>query len=527
MNNQPKIQTLALRVPDLNISAGGVEPFYYPVSPSESRSAFFVFVDAFNEYLRRNPPEAGSVSEALWMMFPVLTLDVMRAHHAVVLGNRCSLAGYIPQDSWYQSLGSGDLPEISRRLAIAMNRPPSAPLWRKSARGIRALIRGIGYSKILHGSVRSSRELPVTFHRSPLLDRYATEKQLQPILSHPEAWLLPGEKINVSGSEVDSILSPLFRKVLEASSPEDSAIPLAWLLRSGNFSWAWGAAQLAHLRRRRDIPKQFWAGTLGNPVYRVMSKVVRERGGTVTGFDHGMSTGLWVTPIQTIFEFDFVDRFVTYSEAMTDGLRANWQPSRVINNQLPEIVGIPPVKEKQGVERIKRAPVTGKKIIYVPTVYSGDATHILPFFSDVQLVDWQVRLLSFLREKGWQAVIKPHPDSVYSMPDELLESVNGRVLSGRFENIDLTGSILMFDYPQTTAFVSALRSDQPIVVINFDRLQIQPAVIPLLEARCALVSGTMEKNGRLNVNWLDMLEALETSRARTDKTIAEKYFSGL
>ena len=515
---------LASQVPDLTIEKSGVASFSYPVLPRQTTQVLLSFVDAFHEHLRESPAEPGTVSEALWMMFPVLCLDVIQAFHGGALLRRCAAAGYRPRGTFLDALAEGRVPDPSRRLSIGLHRPPHIPVWRRLARRARSLAPRRGEFDYLSPFKSLTTGRPLLFHVSTLVANYAKEQGDQPLLSYPEDWLMPGFRIFGASPDLSSMIDPMVRRAFAAGGEEPSAALSAWLLRSAALCCVWGSSQLAHLRKRRNLPQRFWAGTLGNPVYRVMSTVVRERGGEVTGFDHGMSTGLWDTPIQTLLEFDFVDRFVTFTKAMADGLCANWQPNQSIHGQLPELVFLRTGGRIHESAPCHRTQGRFRKIIYVPTMYSGDAVHLIPFFSDIQMVDWQARLLSFLRDQGFEVSIKPHPESVYAVPAELAELVDGRVLGGRFEDLDLADAILLFDYPQTTAFVRAVRSANPIVVIDFDRLGLRPEARPLFEARCALVKGTAGADGRLDIDWPALINGVDVALRRMDSALAERYF---
>jgi hypothetical protein len=521
------LSLLVSEVPDLTIGESGVAPFFHPVLPDQTTQVLLSFVDAFHDYLREHGAGPGSLSEALWMMFPVLSLDVIQAFHGGALLRRCEASGYRPRGAFLDTLVEGRVPEMSRRLAIGMKRPPTIPAWRRAVRRIRPFLGRQGPFEYFTPHKRFAPERPLLFHRSPLVTRYVQEQGELPLLSYPEDWLLPAQRISDVPPDLSPLLTPMFGRAFAAGGEEVSPALSAWLLRSGELSSVWGAAQLAHLRRSRDLPARFWAGTLGNPVYRVMSTVVRERGGEVTGFDHGMSTGLWDTPIQTLLEFDFADRFVTYSKAMAEGLRANWQSSMSITGQLPQLTFLRDEGHAQKTMPFTHAESGLRKIIYVPTMYSGDAVHLIPFYSDVQIVDWQARLLSFLGEQGFEVSIKPHPESVHALPAELAAMVCGRVLTGRFEDINLADAVLLFDYPQTTAFIRAVRSSNPIVVIDFNRLSIRSEALPFFEARCALVKGEVGVDGRLDMDWAELIRGLEAAPTRMDPTLAEKYFSSL
>lgn len=524
---------LSLAVPELQIGASGVAPFCYPVTPQQTIRVLEAFVDAFHHYLGENLPEVGTVSEALWMMFPVLCLDVIQIYHGVALLQRCEAAGYRPRGPFLDALAEGVLPPLSRRLAIGLQRPPGIPVWRKAARCVRAMMPQDRWFDYHQPYSRSAKGCPLIFHQSSLLANYAREQGERPLFTYPENWLMPGERISGVTPDLSAEIGAMTLTAFAAGEETPSAGSLAWLARSAALSARWGAAQLACLRARRHIPRRFWVGTLGNPVYRVISRVVRERGGEVTGFDHGMSTGLWETPVQTELEFDFADRFVTFSQEMAAGLRANWQSSRSWSGHCPDLVFVHSPERANASSVLPCPAATGQdrprpgKILYVPTMYGGDAVHLIPFFSDIQMVDWQVRLLSFLRKQGYEVSIKPHPESVYPVRGELAALVDGRVLAGRFEDIELADSILLFDYPQTTAFVRASRSANPIVVVDFGRLAIRPEARRLFEARCALVEGAADADGRLTMDWQALVAGLNAAPGRMDQTLGQRYFAGV
>lgn len=523
------LSPLALDVPNLVIGQTGVEPFFYPVSARQTTLMLMSFIDDFHAYLLEQPPKLGSISEALWIMFPVLCLDVVQAYHGGAMLHRCEAAGYRPRSTFIDALVAGRIPELSRRLAIGMNRPLRVSFLRRLVRHSRqiSVYKKKADFEYFSPFKHSDAERPLLFHVSGLVTKYVHESEIQPLLSYPEDWLLPGAQVYNAAPDLSTIIEPMVRRAFAAVGEVSSAALSGWVLRSAQLCCAWGSVQLAHLRKRQKVPAHFWAGTLGNPVYRAMATVVRERGGEVTGFDHGMSTGLWDTPIQTLLEFDFADRFVTYSAAMANGLRNNWQQSRSIHGKLPELLFLKAAKLKRNNQSAPCWVNDGRKIIYVPTVYSGDSVHLIPFYSDIQMVDWQVRLLSYLRNQGLEVSIKPHPESLYSIPSELAELVDGRILSGRFEDLNLDGATLIFDYPQTSAFVRAVRSDNPIIVIDFDRLGIRNEARLAIESRCALVRGTSAEDGRLQVDWPELNGAIKIAPSRIDQKQLEQFFSGL
>jgi hypothetical protein len=503
---------MTLDVPDMHVTSLGIESFYYPVRQAEVAAVRDGFVDALYALFRAQPIGAGTPLEPIWITMPILCLEIMRAFEVRALARRCSAAGIEPVGRSFKI--SDDPAGVSRNVANVLCRPRQSGFLRRHVRSLRSRLRA--------GSGRNG--LIVTFVAARLLESYAHSNGLVPRMSRDEEWLAPQRERTdgLDAAALEAVRQGMRHAFAVGGETMDEAIE-RWLLRTVQWTCGWARHQLAVLRARRRMPDEFWSGSLGNPINRAIATVVRERGGRVVGFDHGMSTGMWDTPIQTMLEFDLADRFVTFTPAMAAGLAANRREKWTLPGaQGPEIVAQYPAGSAVRPVPRKFRPA-GRRVVYVPTLYGDSIVHILPFFSDLQMVDWQARMLAFLRERGFEVSIKPHPESVFPIPKVLSDLVDGRIIRERIETLDLDGAVLIFDYPQTTAFGHAVRTDSPIVILDFDRLTIRPEVLPAFDARCVRVPGTVDDRGRIQVDLAQIEAAIADAPSRSGTELVDLY----
>ncbi len=500
-----------------------MEPFRYPLSMGEVSAVRDRFLDLVFDRLRRVPTAPASSFEAVWIVLPYLLSELMQAYQQQALRRRFQSAGIAVRGFGLETVDAQNQ-ETSIQLERLLWRPgPRQPLLR-FLRQARALLRKDAAFDYVPPAKACRVDVPVTFQVPRIVRAYAAKTGLCPRLSRADDWLQrPKRRTDGLDDEARAALAEMFHEAFRAGNEPLENATAAWLSRAAGLGAGWARHQMRVLRSHGGLPRRFWSGTLGSPSNRAFVWVVRERGGTVTGFDHGMGSGLWDTPIQTMLEFDFLDRFVTFAEGMAAGLRNNSHPAWSLGAAMLEVVAI----NEASVLETRVAPQETRqrvnRILYVPTVYAGEAVHILPGLSDLQMVDWQARLLSALRDRGYEVSIKPHPESRYPVPPELVDMVEGRVVTQRFEQINLKDTILLFDYPQTTALAHAALSACSIVIIDFERLHIRPEACAVIDGRCVRVPAGIDGEGRVRVDWDVLDAACAEAGARRDGRLAALY----
>ena len=67
---------------------------------------------------------------------------------------------------------------------------------------------------------------------------------------------------------------------------------------------------------------------------------------------------------------------------------------------------------------LKESPKTNKRLIYIVPFYAGyRMSSFNPLMNDMVVIDWQLRLLSFLKNLKFEVFVKQHPESNTRMPE--------------------------------------------------------------------------------------------------------------
>ncbi len=149
------------------------------------------------------------------------------------------------------------------------------------------------------------------------------------------------------------------------------------------------------------------------------------------------------------------------------------------------------------------------KIMYIVPFYTNGWTEYDSMMSDIVLIDWQLRLLSSLSNKGYSILIKQHPASVIKMPQFFFDSIGAKDISGKFEDVYKQADIILTDYSGSTTFGSALKSNKPVIFIDFGFAKWHPKERMLLKKRCYVIDGGFLIDNRADIDWNDLTHGLE------------------
>jgi len=158
------------------------------------------------------------------------------------------------------------------------------------------------------------------------------------------------------------------------------------------------------------------------------------------------------------------------------------------------------------------------KIMYIVPFYINGWTQFLAMMPDIVLIDWQLRLLSYLSEKGHTVLVKQHPNSVVRMPEYFFESLGVEDVVGKFEDVYDQSDIILTDYAGSTTFGAALKSNKPVIFIDFGFTTLRPSERKNLEQACYLIEGKFLIDNRADINWDDLKLGLERCHDHNDRS---------
>jgi hypothetical protein len=97
------------------------------------------------------------------------------------------------------------------------------------------------------------------------------------------------------------------------------------------------------------------------------------------------------------------------------------------------------------------------------------------------------------------------------------------VADGRFEDVLAQADVLLFDWLLSTTFGHTLKSDKPIVFVDFGLADLQPKAKAMLAQRCAVVDGGFDEQNRAVVDWAELHAAIDRAPTLQDDSFVREY----
>jgi len=283
-------------------------------------------------------------------------------------------------------------------------------------------------------------------------------------------------------------------------------------------------------KNKEFLPQKLWIGTAGNFYSRVFALLVKQVGGKVYGFDHGISS-VWNNQIsQNIIEFSMVDYFYTYTFYTKKELRKCFKKNFFSKTFKKENILSVAKNNLNFYEKIKNKNKNQniKKVLYIPRIYCGDRTlsNFESLYSDIIYVDWQVRLFDLLSSLNYDIHVKPHPGSHSKFPHNLKNFFDIKFCNNSIEEEIKSVDLLIFDCLQTSAFLIAIKTNIPIIFLNIKEIDIKKIAISSIKKRCGYVDCYLDKNNKIKINQKNISKAVDESLNLTqNKSFYNYYFN--
>ena len=147
--------------------------------------------------------------------------------------------------------------------------------------------------------------------------------------------------------------------------------------------------------------------------------------------------------------------------------------------------------------------------MYVVPFYTNGWTEFDAMMPDIVSIDWQLRLLNYLSKEGHTVLVKQHPNSLVRMPKFFFEKIGVKDVKGKFEDVYNQADIIIIDYSGSTTFGSALKSQKPVIFIDFGFMNLRSEDIKVLKKSCYLIEGSFLEDNRADINWSELKRGLE------------------
>ena len=252
-----------------------------------------------------------------------------------------------------------------------------------------------------------------------------------------------------------------------------------------------------------------FTGTGGGYLSRTLAHAFQKNGAKVIRTTHGGDSVLFDDPLWASTEIPFSDTYVTYgtkaAEITRDKVGIHQSIRRL--NTVPSIVAAGSFFH----QKIVDASVTREQIKTVHLItasFSGVRRDIPNVKShDIVLLDWYRRLLEMIRAGGFRTIAKRHPKGVGSdipiFEDVASQELRQMKMLDTLDQADAYVCDLV-----GTAFMEALCSLKPIVLIEIPNRQLTEEARTELKKSVIVIPATYNENNRITIEPDGLIDGL-------------------
>jgi len=269
----------------------------------------------------------------------------------------------------------------------------------------------------------------------------------------------------------------------------------------------------------------FVAGT-GNLIVRVIAKAFQDKGGVVTGFEHGNVLGLFYDPGYVLNDFLISDKFI----ASTDGLEGFFRKLKDRYSYLPSAdVAIGNADDdfyfnRWREERGKPAVDKVKKVMYIESPMNPvfPARHNTLYYP-LQL-ELSLRVLEALKKRGYYVMMKIRSSRLKETEaGGIYRDYADEIVGGKFEEAAEAADAYIFPHLFTTTLGHVLPGHKRIVYLLYEEERFIPKRLELLNRRCNAVRCNFDERQRIVFNENELVEAVEKSSGDYNTDFLREY----
>ncbi len=288
----------------------------------------------------------------------------------------------------------------------------------------------------------------------------------------------------------------------------------------------------AILQNNNCVPKELWVGTGGNPQWRLLSLAVMKSGGRVTRFDHaGGGAYLKVGLSKYLNELRCCNRYYTYSPMQAGYIHNMLASESSLPFSNPEVKNldkfIPWTSYHINSKSIgkRSSKYINKKVMCVMGPRNTKNRYLGVALSSQQYVNWYKKLFHFLKNLGYEVLMKPRPEDLSLAFKLLAEGYGDQIVRQPFEKVISESDIVILDYAASTTFNTALINSIPCVFVDFGYFEFFYDAYLMLKSQISVVDATITYNDFIDIDW-DFLrsELLLASQKESSNEFARKTF---
>ncbi|RVU36754.1 hypothetical protein EOI86_16445 [Hwanghaeella grinnelliae] len=478
--------------------AGFADSFWWPVSEHDHTQFLDAFWKAFDLF------HAALEGEDKY----VLLADTQ---FAFILAAHCHFAGAFAQA---KALGvEANYTETSKRFlepdwdvfATAFDAPPAAKLI--SRLRIRNLIRNtifntrVACKTLMRGrlprydtiGIGSGDDLKLEYlERKGRLCRHLYLELVLNGVEAESAKTLSSETIEHLHRFLESAAAAA-SKYLRCENIETATIAQAWIKRLQRLKQLYTFAA-----RTMPAAESVVVTQLGKPLNRTLAFAAKSRGSQVIGFHHGNDMCNFWERAQAYSEYAVCDLFVCPTTKSAEHHATEYRLSGISEQQPTEFIGLETSDYQRQIEASRKSalPAEIRSVMIVGYPMTALRYHYSPADFFAFQLDLEIRVCRFLKDQGYRVLYKAHPDRLKEVQG-LFDDLADEVIATPFEEVWQQADAIFFGCMTSTTFGYTLCTNRPVIALDIEETEWNPALKPHLDNRCRFVSAYWDSRNRL------------------------------
>ena len=292
---------------------------------------------------------------------------------------------------------------------------------------------------------------------------------------------------------------------------------IQWLANE-HLAYAWTDAgtadSLSKSGSANRTQSRLFTGTGGGYAARLTAYQFARSGRQVIRTTHGGDTPLFDDVTWPSVEFPFASTYVAYGEHGARNLATNIANRSESSTQIyaDNVVGTGS-KYHQSIRDSATATSNTNQPIRNVSVITGSFTGMYPVMPhmklhDVVYLEWHRRLLASITNLGYLAVSKRHPKGLLANKRLFSDVSHDELLDTPMSAVEHSPDAYVIDFP-ASAFMEALCTLKPIVVIDVSSRRMLPSARTELANSVSFVSASFDKRNRVVIDDSKLMEAIE------------------
>ena len=273
-----------------------------------------------------------------------------------------------------------------------------------------------------------------------------------------------------------------------------------------------------------NVPLNLLTGTGGSSLIRMIRLASIESGGKVLGFDHSHGQGMFESYSNSILELPFLTQFYVSNNFQKKQLEKEVSEHNFIFNKDVKVCVLEE-KENLKFSNFIRKKKKNKKIMLVSSIYNQEVLNFNPLPYPVPMLDWELRVMHYLRKQGHYVIYKPHPESRFKA-ESIMKKFNFGISLEKFDKSYHKMDLLIFGVANTSAFYEACKSNIPIFVVEIGFRKWSKHAIKFLRKRAGFMTCSNDNDNKVYIDWERFESEFKRSFNLKDKEFASKILYG-